>query len=131
MKNGAKKALRALVCLLAALLLALAGYIAYLFLSYSRLPDLLPLTVENGDSAAPRTETKYSLLSFNVGFGAYEPDFGFFMDGGTESRFPGSGWRRTLRTSPRSFRMRKRISCSFRKWTRTARVPIMSTSAKR
>ena len=59
MKNGAKKALRALVCLLAALLLALAGYIAYLFLSYSRLPDLLPLTVEDGGSAAPRTETKY------------------------------------------------------------------------
>lgn len=86
MKNGAKKALRALAGLLAALLLALAGYIAYLFLSYGRLPDLMPLTVENGASAAPRTETEYSLLSFNAGFGAYEPDFGFFMDGGTESR---------------------------------------------
>ena len=28
----------------------------------------------------------YTVLSYNIGFGAYEDDYGFFMDGGTESR---------------------------------------------
>ena len=31
------------------------------------------------------TGREYHLLSYNIGFGAYEPDYGFFMDGGTES----------------------------------------------
>ncbi|MBR6322567.1 MAG: endonuclease/exonuclease/phosphatase family protein, partial [Lachnospiraceae bacterium] len=28
---------------------------------------------------------EYYILSYNIGFGAYEPDYGFFMDGGTQS----------------------------------------------
>lgn len=86
MKTMARKALRAFILLAAALLAALALYVAYLFLSYSRLPDMLPLAAENNPSAVAQTGTEYTLLSFNIGFGAYEPDFGFFMDGGKESR---------------------------------------------
>lgn len=86
MKTMACKTLRAFILLAAVLLVALALYVAYLFLSYSRLPDMLPLAAENNPSAVAQTGTEYTLLSFNIGFGAYEPDFGFFMDGGKESR---------------------------------------------
>ena len=34
----------------------------------------------------PQTGQPYTVISYNIGFGAYEPDYGFFMDGGTESR---------------------------------------------
>lgn len=67
-----------------------AGYIIYLYVSYIRIPDNQELTVETisekekaGDQLT--TGQKYSALTYNVGFGAYTPDFSFFMDGGKSS----------------------------------------------
>lgn len=79
-----KKLWKLLLFLLAALLLILAAYVIYVLTDYHRIGDM-PLAVEGeGESAA--AETEYTLLSYNMGFAAYTPDFGFFMDGGTESR---------------------------------------------
>ena len=79
--------------ILLALLLIVGGYFAYVFLSWNRLPDNLSLDVTqlvNGTQAAAdeegmRTDTPYRIVSWNIGFGAYEDDYGFFMDGGTQS----------------------------------------------
>lgn len=81
-----KKALKIAGCVLLAILLILLGYVAYVFLSYHRIDDNLPLTAE-GSAAVPaaQTDTAYSVVSYNIGFGAYEDDYSFFMDGGTES----------------------------------------------
>lgn len=37
-------------------------------------------------AAIVQTGEPYSIVSYNVGFGAYSADYSFFMDGGTESR---------------------------------------------
>ena len=74
---------------LGALLLVVVGYLLYLFISYKRLPDNLELNVypPNEETSLEKVETgkEYSLITYNVGFGAYTPEFSFFMDGGTSS----------------------------------------------
>ena len=83
-----KKALKILGILLLALLLIVGGYAGYVFGTYSRIEDKQDLKVTHGSAgvAAAETKTPYRILSWNIGFGAYEDDFGFFMDGGAESR---------------------------------------------
>ena len=70
------------------LLLAVAGYVIYVFTAYYRLEDNLPLMVTTGEGASPAVSAgeTYRLASYNIGFGAYSDDFTFFMDGGKESR---------------------------------------------
>ena len=71
----------------------LLGYLVYLFVTYKRLPDNLSLLPKKGEQAAESQtepmqtgETVYSVLTYNIGFGAYVPEFSFFMDGGNYSR---------------------------------------------
>lgn len=82
-----KKWLKTLLCIVLALVVLAAGYMAYVFIDYHRIGDM-PLTPVNTETAIPslRTGTPYTAVSYNIGFGAYEDDYGFFMDGGTESR---------------------------------------------
>ena len=80
-----KKAIRILCIVLAALILIAAGYFAYVFLAFHRIGnETLPV----GGAAQPgamETGREYRIVSYNIGFGAYESDDGFFMDGGTQS----------------------------------------------
>lgn len=87
MKANRKKHrfLRALLSILLILAILVGGYAAYVFLGYRRLPDMLYLTPENNADGSVKTQKEYRVISFNIGFGAYEPDYSFFMDGGTES----------------------------------------------
>jgi len=54
------------------------------FLAYHRLPDNQTLAVTQESSRTAETGIEYSVVSWNIGFGAYEEDYGFFMDGGTQ-----------------------------------------------
>ena len=82
-----KKWVKALLCAVLAMVLLIGGYVAYVFIDYHRLGDmeLTPLHTPDAD-AAVQTGQPYTVISYNIGFGAYEPDYGFFMDGGAESR---------------------------------------------
>ncbi|MBR7160231.1 MAG: endonuclease/exonuclease/phosphatase family protein [Clostridia bacterium] len=72
---------------LGAVLLTVIAYLLYVILSYSRLPDDLPLEVDAGGAdEAAKVGQEYVIVTQNLGFGAYTQDFTFFMDGGTESR---------------------------------------------
>lgn len=66
-------------------LLAAAGYVAYLFMTYHRLPDT---GEQHSDNTVKRAliDHEYTALTWNLGFAAYNRDFSFFMDGGTEGR---------------------------------------------
>ena len=84
MKKGMKKILKYLGIIVLIVLVLLLAYIIYLFASYHRIPDNQPLQVEqtkesisSGDTLT--TEKEYSALTYNIGFGAYTPDFSFFM----------------------------------------------------
>ena len=79
-----KKPLKIVLLVLAAVLLVVISYLAYVLIDYHRLGDM-DLEVDRQVSQPAQTGCEYHLLSYNIGFGAYEPDYGFFMDGGTES----------------------------------------------
>ncbi len=90
MNIKAKKALKVAGIVILAIVVVLAAYIIYLYASYYRIEDNKELQVETvSDSTqagdALTTGEKYSALTYNIGFGAYTPDFSFFMDGGKSS----------------------------------------------
>ena len=74
-----------------AVILILVIYLLYLVISYHRIEDNLALQVETSDEGGQQetknltTGEQYSALTYNIGFGAYTPDFSFFMDGGKSS----------------------------------------------
>lgn len=70
----------------AGLLLIVAGYLAYVILSYNRIEDSQTLEVTGTAKAQTvKMDSEYTAVTYNIGFGAYTPDFTFFMDGGTQS----------------------------------------------
>ena len=78
------KPLKIILLVLAALVLLVVGYLAYVLIDYHRLGDM-DLEVDRQVLQPAETGREYHLLSYNIGFGAYEPDYGFFMDGGKSS----------------------------------------------
>ena len=81
-----KKVLIALLAIVLALLLVAGGYVAYVFIDYHRIEDDLELEVNQRAEGALDASGELTIVSWNVGFGAYNSDYSFFMDGGTESR---------------------------------------------
>jgi len=68
------------------ILLIVGSYVAYVFFTYSRIPDN---QIQTFDHEAPRpipVDAELVAITYNLGFGAYVPEYSFFMDGGTESR---------------------------------------------
>ena len=80
-----KRWVKILLCIVLVLVVLVGAYVAYVFIDYHRIGDM-ELTPE-GDAAMTKLAAgeSYTILSYNIGFGAYEDDYGFFMDGGTES----------------------------------------------
>ena len=73
--------------LVLALLFSVLSYLMYVIVTYRRIEDNVPLTVAGAASAdTVSLGTEYTVLTQNLGFGAYTRDFTFFMDGGKESR---------------------------------------------
>ena len=79
-----KKFLKILLIVVLALVLIVAGYFAYVFISFHRLGDM-ELPVEGDAANKTMSPGSYKIVSYNIGFGAYESDYGFFMDGGSQS----------------------------------------------
>ncbi len=84
------KALKIAAGVVAALILAVVIYVVYVMASYYRLDDSLALEVEAPADGSTLPElaaqdAELTVVAANLGFGAYGPDFDFFMDGGTGS----------------------------------------------
>ena len=74
------------IIIILVLVIAAGGYVAYLMLTYNRIEDNQKLDVYHEAQAHEvATDTEYTAVTANLGFGAYTPDFTFFMDGGTQS----------------------------------------------
>lgn len=71
-----------LACIVALFALIVGIYVAYVALQYYRIDDNQTPEIENARTEKVRTEQTYSLLSYNLGFGAYSPEYSFFMDTG-------------------------------------------------
>ena len=87
MKTGTKKAWKitafVLLGLIAAVILAALSYVLYVVIEYDRIEDNLVLSVENPiEGKYLEIGKSYTAVTYNIGFGAYSPDFSFFMDSG-------------------------------------------------
>lgn len=71
------------LALIALILVVLIAYVMYVGLSYERIPDNTVVEIENNQTEKVTLGTEYSIVTYNVGFGAYTHDFSFFMDSGT------------------------------------------------
>lgn len=79
-------ALKVLFGIVGAMVLAFGIYVAYLQVNYTRIPDNVEIANEGVastevDASLSRGQT-YTAMTYNIGFGAYTPDFSFFMDTG-------------------------------------------------
>ncbi|MDR2610552.1 MAG: endonuclease/exonuclease/phosphatase family protein [Clostridiales Family XIII bacterium] len=78
--------LKILLIVVIAAVVIVGGYVAYVVLTYERIADNEQLEVNAGgneDLPALTTGSEYTALTYNIGFGAYDHDFSFFMDEGT------------------------------------------------
>ena len=81
-----KKVLKIIGIVLLALIVVAVGYVIYVFAAYHRIEDDQELSVTHGQQTqTAQTDEVYKIACWNIGFGAYESDYSFFMDGGTES----------------------------------------------
>ena len=82
-----KRPVKIILCVLLTLPLIAAAYFVYVLVSYYRIGDQELSVTEVNTPAVEQigTATPYHLVSWNIGFGAYEADYDFFMDGGTQS----------------------------------------------
>ena len=85
MKNISKKILIPLIAL-SLVIITVLFYVLYVIIAYYRIKDNQTLLV-NSKANTQNVETfkTYTIATQNLGFGAYTPDFTFFMDGGKES----------------------------------------------
>ncbi len=88
-----RKAMKIVGLFVLILVLLVVGYVLYMILTYHRIEDNLELSVDapkavvSGKTVAEAVKTgqTYRILTYNIGFGAYTPDYSFFMDGGKSS----------------------------------------------
>lgn len=81
-----KQTMKGLARLVAVLLALVLAYVGYVWFSYSRLPDDQVLGVEGAPAAVIQPGQVMKIATSNIGFGAYNAEYSFFMDGGKYSR---------------------------------------------
>ena len=80
-----KAILKTIAALLAAVVLVVGAYVAYLTLTYYRIEDGVALEITgaaNAEASQIELGRNYTAVTYNIGFGAYDPDFSFFMETG-------------------------------------------------
>lgn len=77
-----KRSTLTLLAVITTLALVVGGYVLYMQHQYYRIPDHQKLTIGNNQAATLTTGKVYTATTYNVGFGAYNHQFSFFMDAG-------------------------------------------------
>ena len=82
-----KKILKALLITIITIVVLFGIYFIYVLKAYYRLDDNLALDVVSTTDSYEicRTGEEYTIGSYNIGFGAYTPEYSFFMNGGKYS----------------------------------------------
>lgn len=73
---------RGIVITLGLLVLIAASYIIYMQSHYYRIKDHQKLTIKDPQQAELAPGQEYTALTYNIGFGAYNQKYSFFMDTG-------------------------------------------------
>ena len=69
-----------LASVIGTLLLTVLSYVFYVLFEYDRIEDNLPVAVTDTVESELNVNTSYTAVTYNVGFGAYSPEYSFFMD---------------------------------------------------
>lgn len=82
-KKAVKKAIIISLSVIIGLpLLTVAGYVGYVVFSYHRIGDQALDISKNASVAKVESGKELTITSYNIGFGAYSPEYTFFMDEG-------------------------------------------------
>ncbi|MEE6687147.1 endonuclease, partial [Limosilactobacillus fermentum] len=77
-----KRSALTMLAVITTLALVVGGYVLYMQHQYYRIPNHQKLTIGNNQAATLTTGRVYTAITYNVGFGAYNHKFSFFMDAG-------------------------------------------------
>ena len=77
------KVLRAIIALIVAIVILLAGFIGFLSVTEFKPNDTETIEVGGNAKAVINLEDSFTVLSWNIGYGALGDNADFFMDGGT------------------------------------------------
>lgn len=82
-----KKILKVLLITIISFIVLFGIYFVYVLIAYYRLEDNIELDVVSTTSSYELCTTgeEYTIGSYNIGFGAYTPEYSFFMNGGKYS----------------------------------------------
>lgn len=72
-----KKFLIAAGMILLLLILMIGGYILYMQLNYYRIEDNTQIETQNNQTGTLKAGSDYTAVTYNIGFGAYEPAYTF------------------------------------------------------
>lgn len=88
MKKTLLLATKIISIILVVVLLSFLTYLLVMTVSYYRLPDFNSLTITNNQPQTVRTNRTYSIMSYNLSFGAITPEFSYYFDGGKSATAP-------------------------------------------
>lgn len=71
-----------ILSLIGAMILLIGGYVIYVIAQYYRIDDKAILSVVGSSTEQVERDRSYTVMSYNLGFGAYSPEYSFFMDTG-------------------------------------------------
>ena len=95
MRRAVKRKIRigliAVSSLVATMVIAVGGYVGYVMITYTRIEDNQTLTIDGlgaqaiadadlNDGVDPNSGNVFSISTYNIGFGAYNRAYDFFMD---------------------------------------------------
>ena len=82
MKKRTKRIFISIILILSIPVLCIGGYIGYMSIQYYRIDDNVTLETTHNPTLAATTNNTFTIATYNIGFGAYDHDFSFFMDSG-------------------------------------------------
>lgn len=71
-----------LTALISLVTLFVIGYVIYMSVNYYRIDDFQAIETNNLRTEVLKLSEEYTALTYNIGFGAYNHEFSFFMDSG-------------------------------------------------
>lgn len=82
MNKKLKKVIVGISATIGAVLAIVVSYVGYVLIQYHRIADNQILEITKRSDMAIDKNNSYRIATYNIGFGAYRPDYSFFMDEG-------------------------------------------------
>lgn len=83
MSKTVKRLLISIGIILLVLVILVGGYVGYVMIQYYRYDDVVNVEIDkNNNSEVVSLHREYTISTYNIGFGAYNQEYSFFMDEG-------------------------------------------------